>query len=501
MEKSEYIESKLNELTPEFRSSTIIGEDNKEYTFEDYIRSYVLNNMRDDFTFGDDDFVDNIDTLVLLHSHNTGIDPIEKIELPKINKDHISDAVHNYVKEKGYQKYNNCFMDYNDELFGTLETMIEEFVIPNVDDHGNITEFGVSYPFRDFIDLKIKDYLEKIEEEKASMKEAKKNALKEKYQEYLNYPTNDIDSSITTFGLYIDRLSSMMDENEYVEVAGSRVKIDRILEKEIVKCMKKYEDFRHACEAIVGSGKGTLNDFKRIAIVTNASVPEGTVIDELLNGILSNIMSRLNKEQIDSLCYEITNMNIRNTGIYNRAISMLRGIDANIVSELDSSEDIMIAYKKETLRELSEGYDNMEEFTVESSKELYEEFSKALDELIELLNRSELSDSNRLFVTKMEDYRKSMKTRYIFEDEKSSIISTYRRLKREMDKDDDVKLNDYYFGFNSVQTKVEELLEMANRIIHISKKDEELFASIENTVKELKRILTEKDNKRQQKIS
>lgn len=333
------------------------------------------------------------------------------------------------------------------------------------------------------------------------MKEAKKNALKEKYQEYLNYPTNDIDSSITTFGLYIDRLSSMMDENEYVEVAGSRVKIDRILEKEIVKCMKKYEDFRHACEAIVGSGKGTLNDFKRIAIVTNASVPEGTVIDELLNGILSNIMSRLNKEQIDSLCYEITNMNIRNTGIYNRAISMLRGIDANIVSELDSSEDIMIAYKKETLRELSEGYDNMEEFTVESSKELYEEFSKALDELIELLNRSELSDSNRLFVTKMEDYRKSMKTRYIFEDEKSSIISTYRRLKREMDKDDDVKLNDYYFGFNSVQTKVEELLEMANRIIHISKKDEELFASIENTVKELKRILTEKDNKRQQKIS
>ena len=34
MEKLEYIESKLSELTPEFKKSIISGEDGKEYTFE-----------------------------------------------------------------------------------------------------------------------------------------------------------------------------------------------------------------------------------------------------------------------------------------------------------------------------------------------------------------------------------------------------------------------------------------------------------------------------------
>ena len=41
MEKLEYIESKLSELTPEFKSSIIVGEDNREYTFENYLRGYV----------------------------------------------------------------------------------------------------------------------------------------------------------------------------------------------------------------------------------------------------------------------------------------------------------------------------------------------------------------------------------------------------------------------------------------------------------------------------
>lgn len=499
MEKLRYIESKLSELTPEFKSSIIVGEDNQEHTFEEYIRGYVLNTMRTDFTFGSDDFVNDIDTLIMLQSHATGLEPTEKIELPKINKERISETIYGYVKEKGYDKYLNSFVDYNDELFGTLETMIDEFIIPNIDDRGNITEFGISYPFRNFIDMKIKDHLEKLAEETIAMKEAKKAELKEKYQEYLNYPTNDIDSSITTFGLYIDRLSDNMDDNGYIDIAGRKVKIDRILETEIIKCVKKYEDFCHACETILGQGKGSLDDFKRIALVTNAQVPEGTIIDELLNGILSNIMSKLNESDIDALCKEIIGMNIRNKGIQNRALAILKGIDINMASGLDSSEDILLISKKESLKKMIQDYDSEEEFTVESAKQMYKEFSAVLDELIDILRRSELTDVNRIFVTKMEEYRTSMKTRYIFEDEKTSIISTYRRLKSQMESDKDAKLNDYYFGFNSITDKIDELLDMARNIIRVSKKDQELFETMENTAKELKKLLTKQEENRQPK--
>lgn len=101
MEKLEYIESKLSELTPEFKRSIIVGEDGKEYTFEDYLHGYVLDTMRDDFTFGTDELFNNIESLIMLQSSNTGLEPMEQIELPKINKDHISDAIYDYIKESG----------------------------------------------------------------------------------------------------------------------------------------------------------------------------------------------------------------------------------------------------------------------------------------------------------------------------------------------------------------------------------------------------------------
>lgn len=501
MERLEYIESKLSELTPEFKSSIILGDDNVEQTFEEYVRGYVLNTMRDDFTFGDNEIINNLDSLIMLQSSNSGLEPVEQIELPKINKEHMRDVIYEYIREQGYEKYLHSFMDYNDELFGTLETMIEEFLIPNIDDYGNIKEFGSVYPFRKFIDIKIKDHLDKLAAEEEAMREAKKTQLKEKYQEYLNYPTNDFDSSITTFGLYIEKLTRIMDENEIVDVAGRKIKIDRLLEMEIIKCVKKYEDFKNACEVILSNGKGSLDDFKRIALVTNAEVPEGTIIDELLNGILSNIMSKLNEEQIDSLCKQIIGMNIRNKGILNRSLAILKGVDiSNLVSELDTSDDILLISKKEILKKMAEDYDFTEEFTVDSAKSVYNEFSNVLDELIALLNSRELTDINRVFLMKMEEYRTSMKTRYIFEDEKTYIVSSYRKLKSQMESDPDVKVNDYYFGFNSIKAKIEELLDMARNIIRISKKDQELFDTMENTVIDLKKLLVEQDGRRDPKL-
>lgn len=495
MEKLEYIESKLSELTSEFKKSIILGEDGKEYTFEDYLHGYVLNTMRDDFTFGCDEIVDNLDTLIMLHSHNTGLDPIEKIELPKINKARISDVIYDYIKEKGYQKYLNCFMDYNNELFGTLETMIQEFLVPYIDDRGNITEFGITYPFREFIDLKVKNYLEKIEEEKNSKKEFKRKELKEKYREYLNYPTNDIDHSITTFGLYIDELLNMMDDDGYVDI-NVRMKIDKVLDAEIVKCIKKYNDMQHVCKLVNNAGKGTLEDFKRFALVTNAQVPEGTIIDELLQGILSNIKSKINVEQIDSLCKEIIDMNIKNKGIQNRALQTLMGIAVDKSSNFTESENIMVVFKKEKLESIIKEYESTEEFTIETAKSFYDEFSKLLDELIELLKTSELFEDNRGFILKMEEYQTSMKTRYKYEDEKNSIVSTYRRLKSQMDDDDVAKLNDYYFSLNSVIEKAKDLLEIAAKNIRINNKDKELFENMEATLKELKKLLIEQDDKR-----
>ncbi len=494
MEKLEYIESKLEKLTSEFKNSIIIGEDNKETTFENYLRGYVLDTMNDDFTFGTDDIVNNVETLIMLHSQNTGIYP-QEVELPKINKNHIRENIYDYIREKGYQKYLDSFMDYNDELFGTLKSMIEEFLIPNIDDYGNITEFGRKYPFRKFIDLKVEDHIQKLAMDKEATKNAKKQQLEEKYQEYLNYPTNDIDSSLTTFKLFIEKLVNLMDDDECVVVMGRKSKIDRLLEVEVVKSMQKYETFQNVCQEILSQGKGTFDDFKRIALVTNASVPEGTIIDELLNGILSNLMSKLELEQIDELCTKIVDLNIRNKGILNRSIALLKGINVKaLTDELDASEDILLISKKEILKKYAEEYDNTEEFTIESAKKIYEEFSALLDEFNALLRKKEISDSNREFKYKMENYRQSMKSRSIFEDEKESIVNSYMRLKNQMKDDSDKNLNDLFFAFSTIKGKIDDLKESMRNHIRISEKDRELLETMANTAAEIKKqIVVQED--------
>lgn len=112
MEKLEYIESKLANLTEEFKTTKIKGIDGNYYTFESYLRDYISTIMRDDFTFGDDDIFNNIDSLIILQETMTGIQSQPTIELPRLKQDIKDDKVNeSSASEQVLEDQNNQTFD------------------------------------------------------------------------------------------------------------------------------------------------------------------------------------------------------------------------------------------------------------------------------------------------------------------------------------------------------------------------------------------------------
>jgi hypothetical protein len=493
MEYREYIESKLSNLTDEFKKSKIVGEDGKEYTFEDYLNTYVLDNMRSDYTFGHDDFVDNVDTLIMLQQSETGLNAREIIEMPKINKANIEKTIYDYVDEKGYTNYLNQFMEYPNAIVGTLKSMIDEFIIPNIDDYGKVIESGHEYSYQEFIDKKIEDQRQKKDNDLVSKKNNKIDSLNDNYYDILDYPVNDLDSSLTIFRLLISEVVNNMDESNKISYKGNLINIEKLLESKSTEAKKLNDEFIRQCKSIeqANLSTGRLNEYIRIASVVNPLVPEDSIINKLLNSMLANIMNGLNSEEKESVVNTINNANIKNDAIKNVAQTYV----SNTVYEPTDSKTVRLYKLKNILNEKEKEYELQEDFDVYTSSKIYEEFTKLLEEFTELVTITGKIDEYRVFIERMENTQKSMKIRYTFEEEKQDIISSYKKLQANLEEDESKNrnLNDYVYFFNEIKTQIEELLEFSAKKIKISRKDRDMFDTMIETANNFKREMSNLD--------
>ena len=150
--KTDYIHSKIDGLSEAFLNSMIELPSGEEVKFSKYCLEYLPTVMDDDMRIKKDEFVNDIETLIMIQELDTGIDPNAKMEKITISDSNLSPTkiqVLDAIK-KEYLPHLGKVVNYG-KSSTTLEEAITE-LIKHTDSNGFVIASGNRIPLPEVID-------------------------------------------------------------------------------------------------------------------------------------------------------------------------------------------------------------------------------------------------------------------------------------------------------------------------------------------------------------
>ncbi len=151
--KTDYIHSKIDGLSPSFLNSKIALPNGNMVTFYEYCLGYIPTIMGDDLRINSNEFINDLETLIMIQELDTGINPHE---VPSENKTQKNESVSSSRRElisaikKEYRKDLGKVVDFGRSSI-TLDEAITELVM-HTDANGYVKVSGNAILLPDIID-------------------------------------------------------------------------------------------------------------------------------------------------------------------------------------------------------------------------------------------------------------------------------------------------------------------------------------------------------------
>lgn len=149
--KTDYIHSKIDGLSQEFLNSKIALPNGKMVTFSEYCLEYISSLMDDNLHINSREFINDIETLIMLQELDTGLDPHEPSKAKQVkgeesnNRRQVIAAIKNE-----YRKDLDKVVDYGNSSM-TLDEAISG-LITHTDSKGNVLISGNLIPLPEVLD-------------------------------------------------------------------------------------------------------------------------------------------------------------------------------------------------------------------------------------------------------------------------------------------------------------------------------------------------------------
>lgn len=151
--KTDYIHSKIDGLSKEFLNSIIELPTGVKVKFSEYCLEYLPTVMDDNLRIKSNEFINDIETLIMIQELDTGIDPHAKVEEVTTKQERTEPLTKNQIIAaiKGeYRDHLDKIVDFGKSSM-TLDDAITE-LISHTDNNGYVNVSGNSIPLPEIID-------------------------------------------------------------------------------------------------------------------------------------------------------------------------------------------------------------------------------------------------------------------------------------------------------------------------------------------------------------